>query len=486
MQGLKQELRMRQEQTLQPQQILRSELLQLQILDLQMRVQAELVENPLLEEIPEEDAAESESDEFNADSADSTDAGEETSEAPDVDTPAQTEEARTVDWDDILNDTEHWEFRAHNRVSSEDNTEIPQPDLPTLTDHLHEQLHMDNLTPLEVRVGVEIIGNINRDGRLDREVDFSLIAATCGATVADVERIHARVMGYDPVGIGARDLRECLAVQLKEREPAAPIALRLIEEFWEDFFNKRYELLAEKLGLSLDEIKAAFEVVTHLNPKPGEGSFTEKQNYIIPDLIVIKIGDEFEVYLNDGEIPNFRINSAYREMYLGRKDSEKQVREFLSRKLESARWFINAIHQRRTTMLRTMRAIVDRQRDFFEYGHSQLKPMILQDIADDISVHPSTVSRAKNGKYVQTDWGVYELKYFFTDSMTNDDGEEISNRVIKERLRDIIEGEDKRHPLSDQDLTDKLNLEGFNIKRRTVAKYREQLRIPIKRMRREI
>jgi len=304
--------------------------------------------------------------------------------------------------------------------------------------------------------------------------------------VPEVERMHTRIMEYDPIGIGARDLRECLLVQLKNRIPPAPTALRLIQEHWEDFFNKRYEVIADKLGITMDEIKTAFEVVIHLNPKPGEGSFSEKQNYIIPDLIVVKIGDDFEVYLNDGEIPNFRINPAYREMYLGRKNSEKQVRDFLSRKLESARWFINAIHQRRTTMLRTMRAILNRQHDFFEYGPSQLKPMILQDIADDIGVHPSTVSRAKNGKYVQTDWGVYELKYFFTDSMTTDDGEEVSNRVIKERLRDLIEGEDKKHPLSDQDLTEMLNREGFNIKRRTVAKYREQLRIPIKRLRREI
>ncbi len=469
--------------TLQPQQILRSELLQLPILDLQARVQAELIENPTLEEISEESDIDSDSEEYSADMEKTV---SDSNEDEELEKPHE-EENRTVDWDDFLNDGDHWEYRAKSRYSGgEEQTEIPQPSIPTLSDHLHEQLHFDLLTPIETAIGEEIIGSINRDGRLAPDVDFEEIAELLSVTVNEVELMHSKILEYDPIGIAARDLRECLLVQLIHHQPPAPIARRMIEEFWEDFFNKRYEVIAEKMDIMLDDVKQSFEIVTHLNPKPGEGNFNEKQNYIIPDLIVTKIGDEFEVYLNDGDIPNFRINSAYREMYLNRKGSEKTVRDFLSRKLESARWFINAIHQRRTTVLRTMRTILDRQPAFFEHGPSHLKPMILKNIAEEIGVHISTVSRATRGKYVQTDWGVFELKYFFTDSMTTHKGEEVSNRSIKEQLRDVIHSEDKLKPYSDQELTDILNEKGFNIKRRTVAKYREQMRIPVKRMRRMI
>ena len=192
------------------------------------------------------------------------------------------------------------------------------------------------------------------------------------------------------------------------------------------------------------------------------------------------------MYLNDGDIPNFRINPKYRQMYLNRKNTEKKVKDFLLRKLESTRWFINAIHQRRATMISTMRAIVERQINFFEHGRTHLKPMILADIADDIGMDISTISRVTKGKYVQTDWGVFELKYFFSERMTTEDGDDVSNRVIKQRLSEIIQAENKQKPFSDQTLTQMLNDLGFQIKRRTVAKYRRQLRLPVKRLRREI
>ena len=333
-------------------------------------------------------------------------------------------------------------------------------------------------------IGEEIIGNINRDGYM--LVDLEEIAASTGQPLARVSFVHHLITEYEPLGIASRDLCECLQVQLRHRQPPAPIAERMIEEFWNDFINKRFELLANRLEVDIEDVKEAFSTIARLNPKPGEGYFDEKQNYVIPDLIVIKIGDEFEVFLNDGDIPNFRINQAYREMYMNRRKSDKNVRDFLSRKLESARWFINAIHQRRTTMLRTMRAIISRQIEFFRNGPAKLKPMILADIALDIGMDISTISRVTNGKYVQTDWGVLELKYFFSEKMETDNGEEVSNRVIKSKLKELIDAEDKLKPYSDQKLTELLNDEGFQIRRRTVAKYREQLRMPIKRLRREI
>ena len=477
MQGMRQDLRMKQELQLQPQQILRSELTQLPLLELEMRVNAELEENPFLEENDETN------DEVNKDDAEpikaSSEDSENNSEEPDT-------EKREVDWEDFLNDADHWEYRPKKSVQSDDLPDMPQPDVLTLIDHLYEQLHLNAFTPEQVEIGEEIIGNVNRDGYL--EVELEEIAISIDVDLELVRAVHHRLMNFEPYGIAARDLRECLLVQIRHLEPPVPNTERIIDEYWQDFINKRYEILAGRTQISLKEVKETFATVVKLNPKPGEGYFNEKQNYIIPDMVVTQLADEdeFVVYLNDGDIPNFRINPKYRQMYLSKKNTEKKVKDFLSRKLESARWFINAIHQRRTTMIHTMRAIVERQQNFFELGRSHLKPMILADIADDIGMDISTISRVTNGKYVQTDWGVFELKYFFSEKMTTEDGTVVSNRVIKQRLLEIINGENKKKPFSDQVLTQMLNDLGFQIKRRTVTKYREQLRLPVKRLRREI
>ncbi len=480
MQGLSQDLQLKQVQLQQPQQILRSELIQLPLLELEMRVQAELEDNPFLEESVDPDQ-EIESDEKTPEN-ETTLSDSDEDHAPATD--SSTQEKKEVDWDDFLNDADHWEFKATRRVRSEELIDIPQPAVLSLSDHLYEQLHLDDLTPQEVVIGEEIIGNINRDGYLEVELDE--LSISLGIDLELIESVHQRLIRYDPIGIASRNLRECLLVQLQHLKTPAPVPEKMVDEFWEDFINKRFENLADKLKVSLQEVKESFEVIIHLNPKPGEGYFDERQNYVIPDLIVDKVGDEFVVFLNDGDIPNFRINPTYREMFLNRKGAEKKVRDFLSRKLESARWFINAIYQRRTTMLRTMYAIVERQQEFFTHGASRLKPMILADIAEDIGMDISTISRVTNGKYCQTDWGVFELKYFFSERMTTENGVDVSNRVIKQKLKDLIEDEDKKKPYSDQKLTELLNEAGFNIKRRTVAKYREQLRLPVKRLRRQI
>lgn len=481
MQGLRQELRLRQELTLQPQQILRSELIQMPLLELELRIKSEMEQNPFLEEVDQSEDSSVSSDEESKIELDSEDTESAEEERPKAET---AEAAREVDWESILNDAEQWEYRPRTRFQLEDFSELPQPHILTLTDHLYEQLRLNNFTASEVLIGEEIIGNIDRDGYLLVELDE--IAAATNEPIEDVTRVHREIMEFDPLGIGARNLRECLLVQLCHRNPPAPVAERMVDEFWKDFTNKRFEVLAEELEVDIQDIKEAFAQITRLNPKPGEGYFDEKQNYVIPDLIVSKVGNEFVVFLNEGDIPAFRINNAYREMHLNRRTSDKSVREFLSRKLESARWFINAIHQRRTTMIRTMRAIIEKQKEFFLKGPAYLKPMILADIAGEIGMDVSTISRVTNGKYAQTDWGILELKYFFSEKMGRDEGEDVSNRVIKTRLRELIADENKRKPYSDQQLTDMLNKEGFQIRRRTVAKYREQLHLPIKRLRREI
>ncbi len=474
---------MRQELTLQPQQILRSELIQLPLLELEMRVQAELEENPFLEEA--DGTGDDETPTVESEDHEGKPEAEPEFTGEGVEIPDPREEKREVDWDEILNDSSQYEYRAQTRVQPEDGSELPQPDVTTLLDHLYDQLHLDDLTAEEVGIGEQLIGNINRDGYLNG-VALEDIAINGRHPLEMVEAVHRRIMEYDPIGIAARNLRECLLVQLQNRKPQAPIAEKMVADCWEDFVNRRYEIIADKLDVVMDQIREAFTIITRLNPKPGEGQFDEKQNYIIPDLIVTQVGTEFVSYLNDGDIPNFRINPIYRELYLRKDGADKNVRDFLSRKLESARWFINAIHQRRTTMIRTMRAIVDRQIEFFRRGPAHLKPMILAEIASEIEMDISTISRVTNGKYVQTDWGVFELKYFFSEGMDTDDGDEVSNRVIKARLRDLIAAENKLEPLSDQELTETLNKEGYQIRRRTVAKYREQLRLPIKRLRRQI
>ncbi|MBM3329687.1 MAG: RNA polymerase factor sigma-54 [Calditrichaeota bacterium] len=468
-----------------PQQILRSELTQMSILELELRVRAELDENPFLEEA--EESVESEVATEADDSAEDREslAIADTEAEPDA-PPAEPEKAREIDWDEILNDSSHWEYRAQSRVQvPEEGTELPQPSVETLADHLLTQLHLDDLTDTEQAIGEEIIGSIDRDGHM-HNITLEEIAADSGVSLETVARVHRRIMTYDPPGIGARTLRECLLVQLELRDPRHPVAEQMVAESWDDIINKRYEVIRDRLSVTLDVVRSGFEAISRLNPKPGEGYFDERQNYVIPDLVVTQVGGKFEVFLNDGDIPNFHINSTYKDLYLKQEQTDKKVREFLTRKLESARWFINAIHQRRTTMLRTMRAIVDRQIDFFRGGPQYLHPMILADIADEIGMDISTISRVTSGKYVQTDWGVFELKYFFSEAMETDEGDEVSNRVIKARLKELIEGENKMEPLSDQELTDMLNADGFQIRRRTVAKYREQLRIPIKRLRRMI
>jgi RNA polymerase sigma-54 factor len=491
MQTLRQELRQRQEQILQPQQILRSELIQLPLLQLELRVRAELVENPFLEEISEEEAI-VDKDASELESEKSAAATEEVEEPEESATPVaaaeepvriETETAKEeeIDWDNFLTD-DQYHYRA-SRPSPEELVETPRAAVPTLAEHLDEQLRLQRLTDEEYKIGEFIIGSLSNDGYLTMSIEE--IADEMKVAPEAVEKVLRVVQAFDPPGIAARNLTECLLLQLRQREISAPNAVRVLTECFDSFVNKRYEIIARKLNISLEEVKDAFEEIRKCNPKPGEGYFDEKQNYIIPDLVVSRVGDEFAVYLNDGYIPNFYINTAYKDMFL-KGSTDKKVKEFVTRKLESARWFINAIHQRRTTILRTMRAIVKRQEDFFRKGKEHLKPMILQDIAEEIGMDISTISRVTSGKYVQTDWGVIELKFFFSERMETSSGDDVSTKVIKDRLKEIITGENKSDPLSDQAIADILAKEGFPIARRTVQKYREQLRVPVKRLRREI
>jgi RNA polymerase sigma-54 factor len=293
----------------------------------------------------------------------------------------------------------------------------------------------------------------------------------------------------EPVGIGSRNLRECLLIQLEDKiedRPDAKVAFDIVDNYFDDFANKRFSKIEQKAGYDTDQLKEAQEVIERLNPKPGEGLIDPETNYVVPDLIVERMDGEFVISLNDGNVPKLQLSNYYMKLYQkGKKSGDKETRNFLKKKIDSARWFINSIHQRRTTMLRVMRSIVERQYDFFDKGKEHLKPMILKDIAEDVNMDISTISRVTNGKYVQTERGVFELKYFFTESIKTEEGE-VSNRVIKDKIREIIDEEDKQKPLSDSKIAKALREAGYNIARRTVAKYREQQNLPVARLRREI
>lgn len=465
-----------------PQQVLLSTLLQLPILSLEQRIKLELEQNPLLEEDLEQEE-EMEQDLVEEIKLEELDRQEESDEDEEEIVEEFKEDQDEIDWDAILNDENNYEIKAPKDESAE-TFERPEVSQTSLPEHLLEQLNLTDLSDKERMIGEYIIWNINEVGYLN--YDLELMAQNLDVTVEEIEKVLKVIQKFDPPGIGARNLQECLLIQLEDLPERNELAIAVIRDHFEDFKNKRFEKIAKKLGISLEEFKEILNIITKLNPKPGEGYPSLYDNSITPDVIVTKEGDDFKIILNDWNIPHLRINNSYKKLLLDKKNTPKKTKEFIKNRLESARWLINSIHQRRLTILKVVEAIVRRQRDFFEKGSNYLKPMILKDIADEIGMDISTVSRVTNGKYVQTDYGVYELKHFFSEKIKRDDGEDVSNKEIKNRIREIIEKEDPRKPYNDQKIVQLLRQEGFNIARRTVAKYREQMMIPVSRLRRKI
>ncbi len=466
-----------------PQQVLLSSLLQLPVLSLEQKLKTELEMNPLLEldEEMEMELAE-EMDEEEVMKVESEDDSESTDGETEQDALDEFEKEE-IDWDAILNDEDTYDVRMP-RDDSAEVFERPEVAQTTLPEHLLTQLHMTDLSEEEMVVGEYIIWSINEDGYLTYPVET--IAENLNVPPETVEKVLSVIQRFDPVGIGARSLQECLLIQLLEKEKPNPLAVEILRDHFEDFKNKRYEKIAKKLEVSLDDIREAIEEITRLNPKPGEGYLLFHQNVIVPDLIVEKEDGEFRIVMNDWNIPHLRINNSYKKLLLDKKKSSKEARDYIRQSLESARWLINSIHQRRATILRVMEAIIDKQRDFFEKGPDHLKPMILKDIAEEIGMDISTISRVTNGKYVQTEYGVFELKHFFSERIKSDDGDDVSNKKIKAMIKEIIEQEDPSKPLNDQKIAHILKQRGYNVARRTVAKYREQMMIPVSRLRRKI
>ena len=464
-----------------PQQVLLSTLLQLPVLSLEQKIKLEMEQNPLLEEDleMEEEMEQETEEELKLEELEVKPESDDDSEPEDE----YNEDKEEIDWDTILNDENNYEIKPPRDDSSE-TFERPEVSQTTLPEYLLSQLHMIDLSEKEIVIGEYIIWNINEVGYLTYDLD--LIATNLDVAIEQVEKVLKIIQKFDPPGIGARDLQECLLIQLMEVPNANELAVVIIKDHFDDFKNKRFEKIAKKMGISIDEFKQLLNTITKLNPKPGEGYQSLYDNSITPDVIVQKEDDEFKVVLNDWNIPHLRINNSYRKLLLDKKNTPKKTKEFIKNRLESARWLINSIHQRRVTILKVVETIVHRQKEFFDKGSLYLRPMILKDIADEIGMDISTVSRVTNGKYVQTDYGVYELKHFFSEKIRRDDGEDVSNKEIKNRIREIIEKENPKKPYNDQKIVSMLQQDGFNIARRTVAKYREQMMIPVSRLRRKI
>ena len=477
--------RLSQQQKLSPQQIQYQKLLQLNTLALEQRIKTELEMNPVLEEDIELTLDQEEKEKERE-----TDA--------DVDDEYSDKDNEEFDLQDYMNDDD-LDHERINRASEEEVYHPLAPSKTSLSEHLTEQLRLLNLDEDLFMLGEEIVGNLDDDGYLQRDLPEILDELEMFEHVKIdsqvAEDLLKKIQKFDPIGIACRSLQECLIVQLKESK-ADPynkyLAIKMLEDHYDEFTKRRFDLIKTRMNLTDESLRDTFALIQLMNPKPGEGNIASMEsNQITPDFLVEKVDDNWVITLNDRSMPSVTISKQYLEMIDSNKKGKKNQREketykFLREKFESAKWFIACIQQRRETLMKIMRAILERQYEFFEKGPKLLKPMIYKDIAEEIQMDISTISRVVNGKYVQSPMGIHELKYFFSEGLPTDSGEEVSNKHIRERLKEIIEAEDKKAPFSDDKLAELLNAEGIHIARRTIAKYREQLKLPVARLRKQM
>ncbi len=500
---IKQSQQQRLSQRLSPQQIQIMKLLQVPTANLEERIKEELEDNPALEYGEEGEAGES--DEFKLDEGAAE--GEEYEGESEDDVELSDDTADKVDLDDYLRGEDSGDYGGDYEgdygAGEEERQSTPIKLETSFHDHLLAQLGMLELDERKQAIAEQIIGSIDDDGYLRREVPaivddlaFARNVATDVDEVSDIlERIRAT---FDPPGVGAWTLQECLLIQLKRMQPQTSevrAAYTLLSKHFNEFIKKHYDKVQRQLGVDAAAFKNIVGIVTRLTPKPGAafGSVNKAESYIIPDFFVYNNGGKLELTLNSKNAPELRVSEGYREMMKaydrGNKQDKRQKEavQFIKQKLDAAKWFIDAIKQRQHTLLHTMQAIIDLQREFFLTGDdTTLRPMILKDVAQRTGLDISTISRVGNSKFVQTEFGTYKLKYFFSEGLQTESGEEVSTREVKSILNSLISDEDKKHPLSDDRLTELLQEKGYNIARRTVAKYREQLNLPVARLRKEL
>jgi RNA polymerase sigma-54 factor len=434
-------------------------LLQMSALELQQTLKEELSVNPLLEEAEEEEqeTREETSEERNGDDDGEFKAGED-----------------EIDLDRYLRDGFEIGSRSSDeREEQEDFYERVPVSRQSLEEYLLSQLRISAESEEDVGIGEFIIGSLNKDGFLT--LDVEKIAELQSAPVERVKAVLGLIQTFEPAGIAARDLRETLLIQLRQRGMEDTLAATLVGEHLDDLLNRRYPEIARKLKRSVREVQTAADLVSTLDPKPGSRYSTDEPKYIIPDLIVEKVDDDYVVQMNDRDIPRLRISSAYRRILREGERGSKSDREYVKDKIGKALWLIKTIDQRRQTMIKVMRAILEVQRDFFDKGVEYLKPLTLQEIAAMVGMHESTISRVTNGKYAQTPRGLFELKYFFSTGLRTNNGESASSRKIKFRIKELIDEEDPAKPLSDKRIEELLKEEGMIVARRTVAKYRDEM-----------
>jgi len=457
-------------------------LLQLSKLELQEVLNQELLENPLLEESAEEvKAEETQAEETKTEN-------EVAAETPPVETKEKEKDSfEEIDYDAYFQD--YIEYGYNPRGMGEEHEEFPIENTltrpPNLADHLTWQLSMSDASPRTKEIAQFIIGNIDEDGYLRASADE--VMASGGFSAEEVDKAIMAVQSLDPIGVGARDLRECLLLQLRFLEIDAPLVEVIIRDHWDEFMQRKFVPLAKTLGIDLKTLEGIVELIKHLDPKPGRKYSDERAIYVEPDVYVHKVGDEYVIVLNEDGMPKLRINSGYRSM-LNSMDSKSdgETVNYIKDKIRSAVWLIKSLDQRQRTIYKVAESIVKHQREFLERGIDFLRPLVLRDVADDIQMHESTVSRVVSNKYMHTPRGLFLMKYFFHSGIDSDTGEDISSLTVKKKIQSYIENEDPRKPLSDSKIMKILNDEGINIARRTVAKYRDELNIPSSTDRKQI
>ena len=450
-------------------------LLQVPTLELQQILKQEMLQNPLLEEVDEVLDQEDIEREGSADE-------ENNKEAED---PAEEE---AVDWSEFLQDGLDRTYVPASEQGIEFLEKVPVT-TTSLAENLLEQLHFLSLPEESVRIAEFLIGSIDDRGWLVTPLEE--VASMLGVPLETVEKVLAVVQALEPAGIGARDLRECLLIQLDARGDRDSLSWKLIHDHFDHLVNRRFPEIARVLKVTPEEVQAGADAIATLNPRPGTAIAEDDARYVTPDLLVERVDEEYVVMLNDRHVPRLRISSAYESVIRGKKNpdattSEKETRTYIKDRLASAKWLIQTIEQRRRTMIKVMECIIREQREFFDRGIAFLRPLTLAAVARQIDMHESTVSRVCSGKYVQTPRGVFELKFFFSSGLETDDGEDVSARTAKDIIRTLIDEEDKTDPLSDQRIAEMLHERGLHIARRTVAKYREQLSILPARFRRRV
>ncbi|MBI5731395.1 MAG: RNA polymerase factor sigma-54 [Ignavibacteriales bacterium] len=481
------------QQKLSPQQIQYQKLLQLNTLALEQRIKTELELNPILEESLDEEF------ELSQEENEDSDEGEELKTADEEEKYNNKDDE--FDLEDYMNEAEsEHEFDRMNRSRDDEKIYPIAPQKKSHRENLIDQLHMLDLTEEEMILGENIIGGLDKDGYFKQDLEkivheLNLFERT-KVTVEDAEKIIKQIQTLEPVGIATRNLQECLLVQIRNSsyDPYySYLAEKILSEHFDNFANKRFDAIQKDLDLSKETLRTTIDLIQKLNPRPGEGNIdSEEMNQITPDFLIEKVEENYIVTLNDRSVPSVTISKTYLEMIDTNKrkrkisDREKETYKFLREKFDSAKWFIASLQQRRHTLIKIMRAILEKQYEFFEMGPRFLKPMIYKDIAEEIGMDISTISRVVNGKFVQSPQGIHELKYFFSEGLSTDSGDDISNKHIKELIKEICDNEPKDSPYSDDRIASILQEKGIHVARRTIAKYREALKIPVARLRREL